>query len=184
MKPQETKLKFIQLRAERKSYDYIAKELGISKGTCTAWEQECKEAISELKAEQLEELYTTYSMNKEARIKALGGTLEDIDRALAAADLETMSPEKLLDFKLKYTEALKEEYVATGASSSFKGNKPVTARDIVESLADLLNRVQAGEVTAEQANRESAVLANLLKAYDAVELKAKIEALETILGGR
>lgn len=185
MKPQDTKLKFIQMRAERKSFDTIARELGISKSTCTAWEQECKEAIAELKANQLEELYTAYSMNKEARIKELGNTLDNINKALAAADLEAMSPEKLLDFKLKYTEALKEEYIATGNSfSSLKGDKPVTAKDIVAAFTDLLERVQAGEMTAEQSNRETAVLLNLLKAYDTVEVKAKLEALETILGGR
>ena len=48
-------------------------------------------------------------MTKEARIKKLGDTLEGINTALDGADLSTIPPEKLLDFKLKYTEALKEE---------------------------------------------------------------------------
>ena len=111
MKPQETKTEFIKLRAEGKSYSYIAEALHISKSTCTAWETELKDAIAELKQEQLNELYNSYYMTKEARIKKLGETLDEINTALTGRDLSELPPEKLLDFKLKYTEALKEEYI-------------------------------------------------------------------------
>ena len=47
MKPQETKTEFIKLRAEGKSYSYIAEALHISKSTCTAWETELKDARAE-----------------------------------------------------------------------------------------------------------------------------------------
>lgn len=43
--------------------------------------------------------------------------------------------------------------------------------------------MRTGEATQEQANRESIVLSNLLKAYEQVELKAKLDELETIIGG-
>jgi hypothetical protein len=49
-------------------------------------------------------------------------------------------------------------------------------------MGDLLDRVRAGEVTTEQASRESLILSNLLKAYDTVEVKAKLEELEAIVG--
>jgi len=44
--------------------------------------------------------------------------------------------------------------------------------------------VRTGEVTPEQANRESTIIANLLKAYDTVEVKEKLNALESIIGSR
>ena len=44
--------------------------------------------------------------------------------------------------------------------------------------------MKPGEVTTEQANRESLILSNLLKAYDTVEVKTKLDALEAIVGGR
>lgn len=182
MKPQETKTEFIKLRAEGKSYSYIAEALHISKSTCTAWETELKDAIAELKQEQLNELYNSYYMTKEARIKKLGETLDEINTALTGRDLSELPPEKLLDFKLKYTEALKEEY--TGSGTPYKFKDTIEPKDIVTALGDLLNRVRAGEVTPEQANRESTVIANLLKAYDIVEVKAKLDALEAIVGGR
>lgn len=183
MKPQEQKTEFIKLRAEGKSYSYIADALHISKSTCSSWEKELQDAIAELKQEQLNELYNSYFMTKEARVKKLGETLNEINKALEAVDLTEIPAEKLLDFKLKYTEALKGEY--TGSGKAYQLNKDsIEAKDIVQAFGDLLARVQAGEISTEQASREGAVLTNLLKAYENVEIKAKLDALETILGGR
>lgn len=183
MKPQEQKTEFIKLRAEGKSYNYIANTLHISKSTCSSWEKELQDAIAELKQEQLNELYSSYFMTKEARVKKLGETLNEINEALEAVDLKEIPAEKLLDFKLKYTEALKSEYIGSGKAYQLnKGN--IEAKDIVQAYGDLLARVQAGEVPAEQASREGAILSNLLKAYDIVEVKAKLDALEAIIGGR
>ena len=182
MKSQETKTEFIKLRAYGKSFNYIAKELNISKSTCSSWEKELKEAIAELKQEQLNELYDAYFMTKEARIKKLGGILDKIDDTLEKADLAEVPLEKLLDFKLRYTEALKSEYVQTANISKFNGE--VTADGILKALGGLLERVQSGEVSQEQANRESTILANLLKAYDAVELQAQLDTLKATLDSR
>ena len=176
MKPQKAKEEYILLRAEGKSYDAIAQELHISKSTCSAWEKE--QAIADRKAEQLEQLYESYYMKKEARIKRLGGTLANIEAALAAADLTQMQPKELLEYKLKYTAALKEEY--TGIASALPTD--ITPAALLAALQDLLNRVRAGEVTTEQANRESSIISNALRAYEQTELKTKLEALEAALG--
>ena len=183
MKPQEQKTEFIKLRAEGKSYSYIAEALHISKSTCSSREKELQDAITELKQEQLNELYNSYFMTKEARVKRLGETLNEINNALDAVDLKEIPAEKLLDYKLKYTEALKGEY--TRSEGAYQLNKDnIEAKDIVKAYGNLLTRVQAGEISTEQANRERAVLADLLKAYDLVEIKAKLDALEAIIGGR
>lgn len=182
MKPQEQKAEFIRMRAEGKSYSIIASTLNLSKSTCTSWERELKDQIAQLKGEQLEELYTSYFMTKEARIKKLGDTLGRINTALDDMELSTMSPEKLLDFKLKYMEALKEEYIDASPAYSLDGN--FQPKDILAALGDLLNRIRAGEVTADQANRENTVITNLLKAYETVEVKEKLDTLEAIIGGR
>jgi transposase len=182
VKAQEIKNEFIRLRAEGKSYSAIADTLHISKSTCTAWERELKDRITELKQEQLNELYSQYYMTREARIRRLGDTLEGINAALSEADLKDIAPEKLLDFKLKYTEALKGEFTGTAPAYLFDGT--IEPKDVVAALGDLLNRIRAGEATAEQAGRESLVLSNILKAYDAAETKARIDALDAIIGGR
>lgn len=122
-------------------------------------------------------------MTKEARIKKLGETLDRVNTALDRADLSQIPPEKLLDYKLKYTEALKGEYTGIGTPYKFNADR-IEPKDIVTALGDLLNRVRAGEVPPEQASKESTVIANLLKAYDTVEVQAKLDALESLVGNR
>lgn len=181
MKPLDKRRDFVRLRAEGRSYQAISEELHIGKATCTRWERDLKDQIEELKREELHELFTTYHMTKEARIRRLGDTLDKIEDALDQVDLTETDPAKLLDFKLKYTEALKNEY--TGSEPAAKLGARATASDIVAALSDLLNRVRAGDATADQAAREAAVLGHLLKAYETVEIKAKLDELEAIVGG-
>lgn len=110
MKDRDTQLAFIKARSEGKSYSTITKELGIAKATCTSWEKTFKEEIATMKREQLEELYTAYSMKREARIKELGTILQAIDKAIAKKPLDILPAEKLLDLRLKYARELKAEY--------------------------------------------------------------------------
>ena len=111
MKDNETKLAFIQARAEGKSYSTITRELGIAKATCASWEQSLRGDIEALKQAQLEELYTAYNMKREARIKALGGIVQGLDNAIAQKPLEELPADKLLELRLKYGRELKEEYI-------------------------------------------------------------------------
>ena len=182
MKPQEVKTAFVEMRAQGNSYSKIAEALHISKATCTAWERELKDQIAALKQEQLNELYNNYFMTKEARIRRLGDTLNGINDALAGTDLTELPPEKLLDFKLKYAEALKGEYTST--TTPYQFSERIEPKEILAALGDLLSRIRAGEITTEQASRESLVLGNLLKAYEASETKARIDAIDAIVGGR
>lgn len=180
MKPLEDREEFIKLRAEGLSYSQIMQKLGIAKATCSSWEKEFKEQIAELKADRIEELYNSYFMTKEARIKKLGETLNQINTALENADLSTVAPEKLLDYKLKYMEALKEEYIDT-TQEAFK--EDFNAKDILNHIGDLLNRLKTGTVTPEQATKEGYLITHLLRAYENVELSDKIQLLTGVVGG-
>jgi len=180
MKPQDMKAEFIRLRAEGRSYSFIADALHISKSTCTAWERELKGEIAVLKQEHLNELYTAYMMTRESRIRRLGDTLKGIEDALAEADLTQIAPEKLLDFKLKYAQALKEEYTGM-ATPETSASDP---KGILTALENLYARVREGDVSAEQAGLEGRALENILTAYNAAEVKERVDALDTIMTGR
>lgn len=183
MKTNEIKQEFIRLRAEGLSYREIEAKLGVSKSTCQAWEKAYKEEIAELRADSMKELYNAYGMTKEARIKRLGDTLNRLQTALDGIDLRTVPPEKLLDYYLKYSDALRAEYAPPRKPIDFsKGNRDTA--ELVDAIGDLLNRVRAGEITSEQAGRESTAIANLLKAYSVEELQQKLDALESILETR
>jgi len=160
MKTNDKKMEFIQLRAEGKSYRDIEAQTGISRSTCGKWEQELRAEISRLKQERLDEVYTAYGMEKEARIRRLGETLEKIDQAIESADLSTIAPEKLLDLRLKYAAALREEH--TAAAYAVRSG---SAQDTLEAIIDLQNRVAAGETTPEQAKTETALLGGIATAY-------------------
>lgn len=181
MKPAETKTEFIRLRAEGRSYGYISDRLHVSKTTCTTWERDLARQIDDLKKAQLAELCESYGAAKEGRIKRLGETLEKINAALEQTDFTEVDPAKLLDFKLKYMEALKEEYAVTRPTVKMES---ADAKGVLSALADLLDRVRRGDATAEQAQKESQILAQFLKAYETSEVKAKLDALESILTGR
>lgn len=181
MKTLEDREQFIKLRAEGRSYSYITKTLGIAKATCSNWESEYKDQIAELKADRIQELYNSYYMTKEARIKKLGETLNKINTTLEGVDFDTIQPDKLLDYKLKYTDALKSEYIDTPQEAL---KEDFTAQDILNSLGDLLRRLKQGVITPEQASKECMIFTNLIKAFENVELADKIKALEKIVGGR
>lgn len=127
----ETKEQFIILRAENKSYTQIIKQLNISKSSCIKLSKELNNEIAQARADNLQKLYNTYSMTKEARIKNLGKNLKAIDKALENIDYSSIAPEKLLDFKLKYSQALKEEYI------------PITASRSIEATDNYINQLKS-----------------------------------------
>lgn len=164
-KSTETKNVFIELRAAGESYASIARTLHISKSTCSAWETELSAQIALRKQDMLNDLYTAYGMVKAARIKRLGDTLNQIDGALRKVDLSTIAPEKLLAYKLKYAEALKNEY--TGAIEALPtSNERGSTYNVYYACADLFDRVRNGEITQQQAKIELASISAMQRAHD------------------
>ena len=161
MKTTDKKRDFIRLRAQGKSYRAIEQEIGVSRSTCGEWERELRADIDALRHESLEELYTQYGMAREARIRRIGDTLRRIDEALADVDLSALPPEKLLDFKLKYSTALRDEYTAT-ASTEATG----AATDTLEAIQGLYRPITTGETTTEQAKTELSILDRMVDGYN------------------
>jgi len=177
----EQKTRFIEMRAKGYPYSKICKELGVSKTTLSVWNTELSDEVKRHKSESLQELYDAYYMHKEARIKRLGDTLSNIDKELSNKDLSQIPADKLLDYKLKYMDALREEYVEPQDTETVI---KVNAQGILDEIVSLLNKVKRGEITKEQALRENLVIANLLKAYESNVLEKKIEALQAIINSR
>lgn len=153
MKSLATKHEFIRRRANRESYAAIADALHISKSTCSAWDSELRAEIDLQRQDNLNDLYNAYGLVKTARIERLGQTMRRIDDALADADLTQIAPEKLLELKLKYAAAMKEEY--TGASEALPlPDKRGTDDSAYYATADLFQRLRDGEITTQQAKTE------------------------------
>jgi len=60
--PKETRDKFIEMRAEGRTFGQIAKELGIAHNTAVNWSRELCDDISAAKAFKNEELIEKYRM--------------------------------------------------------------------------------------------------------------------------
>ena len=160
MKTADKKRDFIRLRAEGKSYRAIEQEIGVSRSTCGEWERELRADIDALRHESLEELYTQYGMAREARIRRIGETLRRIDSALDAVDLSSLPPERLLDFKLKYSAALRDEYTASSAMDATGA-----PTDTLEAIQELYRRTASGDTTPDKAKVELSVIDHMIDGY-------------------
>lgn len=161
MKTTEKRVEYIRLRAEGKSYRAIEAEAGISRSTCSEWEKELSPEIARLRQENLEALYTEYGMMREARIRRIGDTLRRIDQAIADKPIEALPLDKLLDYKLKYAAALRDEYTSTAYTEASGA-----AGDTLEAIQSVYRRISSGEATTAQAKVELSVLDHLADGYN------------------
>lgn len=78
-------------------------------------------------------------------------------------------------------ETLKGEYIELNNITPI--NPDYDAKDILNTLGEVLNGLRDGSISPEQATRESQLIGNILKAYDMVELKNRLDAIEAVIGG-
>ena len=114
----ETKRRFIELRAKGYSFDKIAKELGKAKQTLLDWSRDLDQEIAQAKALELDSLYESYSLYKEARLKTLGEILSKLKKEVDNRDLTDLPTDRLLDLFLKYEGVVKESLVEPVFKSS------------------------------------------------------------------
>jgi hypothetical protein len=187
----ELKSQFIEMRAKGLSIRAIARDLQLSPQTISNWHVELEEEIARLKAIELEALYEEFHLLKAHRLKRLGGQLSAIEEELSQRELSDVSTDKLLELQLKYQDEARKEHVEPQYLSdedlmglkSKSGTKMDTEEVSIEIYRVLL-RYRAGLLDTLRANKELALLQAMLKAEDQVVLAAKLDKLETLLGGR
>lgn len=170
------RFQFIRMKAEGKSNAQIARELHVSESTASRFSHELEGEIAHYKADQLQELYDAFHMTREARIRQLGGILARIDDALEGTDLSAVPPEKLLDMRLKYAAALKDEYIPLHKPE--RTGQMTTAAGILREMGKLLVRIQGGDVEPARTMLEMKVMDSMLKGIELVELEARLGEVE------
>ena len=133
----ETKRRFIELRAKGWSFDKIAKELGKAKQTLLDWSRELDQEIAQAKALELDSLYESYSLYKEARLKTLGEILSKLKKEVDNRDLTDLPTDRLLDLFLKYEGVVKESLVEPVFKSSREIEEEKEDRLLLEELTSL-----------------------------------------------
>lgn len=175
----EKKSRFIQLRAEGQTFSQIAAELSISKATCCRWSKEFKQEIAAREAETLGELFREYKATHAARIKRIGETLCKLDAEIKKRDFAELPLDRLLCHELKYLELLKTEYQPTPDRQALPDK--LTTETVLEALKDLLQVSRAGEITDEQAERETKILAAAIRATQGADDEAKTDSINIIV---
>jgi len=137
METTETKRRFIELRAQGYSFDKIAKQLGKAKQTLLDWSRELDQEIAQAKALELDSLYESYSLYKEARLKTLGEILSKLKKEVDQRDLTDLPTDRLLDLFLKYEGVLKESLVEPVFKSSREIEEEKEDRLLLEELTAL-----------------------------------------------
>ena len=96
MKDQETKERFMVLRAKGKSFSSIAQELNVSKQTLINWSRDLKGEIENLESIEVEALREKYSLTTQKRLEFLGESLNKIKSELESRDLSQIPTDRLL----------------------------------------------------------------------------------------
>jgi IS30 family transposase len=133
----DTKRRFIELRAKGYSFDKIAKQLGKAKQTLLDWSRDLDQEIAQAKALELDSLYESYSLYKEARLKTLGEILSKLKKEVDNRDLTDLPTDRLLDLFLKYEGVVKESLVEPVFKSSREIEEEKEDRLLLEELTAL-----------------------------------------------
>jgi len=134
METLELKEQFIELRARGWSFAKIAKKLGKSKQALIDWSKELQEEVANLKALELDALYSKYHLQREARLKLFGEMLHKITQELSKRDLSEVETARLLDLLLKYHTLAKDEYIEPSFMSSRQIGEERAEREALEEL--------------------------------------------------
>lgn len=109
MNDMATKERFVELRAEGKSYADIAAELNVSKPTLIAWGKELQKEVANARTLRLDGLFERYAVAKGKRVEAFGKRLEGILTELDTRNLANVPTTALLKLALEYGDRLKAE---------------------------------------------------------------------------
>jgi hypothetical protein len=113
MKDISTKEKFIQLRAEGRSFDRIAAELKVSKTTLINWSKELAREINNAQYFAFQSLAEQYQITKQERMTYLMRELKKIYDALSEKEYKDLPIKDLLLIKEKFETALRDEFDRT-----------------------------------------------------------------------
>lgn len=105
----ELQERFIELRAEGRSYADIAAALGVSKTTLIEWGKRLKKEVANARTLHLDALFQLYAVSKAKRIEVFGKRLEAILTELDRRDLADVPTPALLKLALEYGSKLKDE---------------------------------------------------------------------------
>ena len=143
MKNNETKTRFIELRAHGLPLREIAAKIKVSKTTLINWERDFREEIDNFRAIELEAMYNKFDLSTRKKVEFFGDVLSKIQRELETRDLSSIPTEKLFAMYAHfYREAQhtlpKIEFRDEGEVQISKSKRKALARAVSESYEPIL----------------------------------------------
>ena len=105
----ELQERFIELRAEGRSYADIATTLNVSKPTLITWGKELQKEVANARTLRMDALFERYAVAKGKRVEAFGKRLEGILAELDTRNLANVPTPVLLKLSLDFADRLKAE---------------------------------------------------------------------------
>jgi transposase-like protein len=100
----DQKMAFVMQRAQGKSFDKIAQELGVSKQTLITWQSELNNQIKEQIFYELQTITEAYAVTRKQRFdanaKLLGAVLAEMTRRADADQLAEIPTDKLVNLAM------------------------------------------------------------------------------------
>jgi len=136
MKDNETKLRFVELRAQGKSYQTIADEIGVSKQTLINWSKdiEMKAQIAALAALEFDCLRETYRLMKNSRVEFLAKYIREAIDELERRSFQSVSTIHMLQILFRCDDRLLKEETAPDVQPVQQPPKSTT-KTLVEKKA-------------------------------------------------
>ena len=130
MESLDVKTRFIELRAKGLSFDKISSELSIAKKTLVNWSRRYEAEVEAAKAVELEALLEKHFLLTAQKVEQFGRLITRIDQELAGRSLDEVPTDKLLELRLKYQAAIKDEM----PEPKFLSDQDVKAEKEIEML--------------------------------------------------
>jgi len=134
MKDNETKQKFIELRASGYSYDKIAKELNVSKQTLIKWSAKLEHDITTAECISYATLLESYELVKQARIEKLAEQIKRVRDEINKRDLSDIPTEKLFVVLEKLNKQLSDEISGVSAVKNEDEFQYLITRSVIKEL--------------------------------------------------
>ena len=109
MKSQETKNKFVELRAKGLSFDKISKQLNVSKPVLIGWSRELSLEVANAKSLELDLLQEKYALSVKDRLQNFGEMQKKLIAEFKTRNISDLPTDKLADLILKVSVAIARE---------------------------------------------------------------------------
>jgi len=135
MKDEETRRRFMELRAQGLSFTNISKELGVAKQTLINWNREYEDEIDNLKSERAEELLQEFKLCKEKRLEEFGKRLKMIGEELDKRNYSDIPTCKLLELYLRMQSVVENNIDSPKFKSEVEIKQGKSTRALLDSLS-------------------------------------------------